>query len=598
MLNSPPMAPSWANLPASPLPPREEWERIQEEIRRRAEDAQLQEERELYESSLYEFLRAAWRYVDPANWQDGWAIEAMAEHLEAVVSGDLRKLWINIPPRCSKSSLVSVAFPAFVWAQEHVSPTSGPGVPLLHCSYGMRLARRDSVKCRRLINSPWYQRLWGHRVILTGDQNAKDRFGNTANGERLITAVTSGTTGEGGNIICCDDMNDALEANSEAMIETTNDFWDNTLSTRHNDPKNGAFVGVQQRLSQGDLTGHIIEGPDGDEWTLLMLPMRYEWQRHTYTSIGWNDPRGLDDDGQPLVLVDETTGERIPRDGAALRLLTDEREGELLWPERFGEPEVKSLERRLGPYGAAGQLQQRPAPKGGGIIRRDWWLNWEEEAFPPFDFIIGYLDTAYTEKTENDYSALTVWGVFTQDTVARPNRVLDAAGRPVYQDRDYGRPAPKVMLMHAWQDRLPLHELVEKTAKTCKRMRVDRLYIENKAAGISVSQEIRRLYAHEDWVVFLSDPKSMDKMSRLYSVQHLFAEGIVYCPDRSWADTVITQCEQFPRGQHDDLVDTVSGAMKELRTLGLLTRAPERQAEIEEAKRLTKAPTPLYPSAR
>jgi hypothetical protein len=144
----------------------------------------LEIERVECESSLYTFVQKAWRYVDPSPFVHGWPLEAMCEHLEAVVDGDIRKLLINIPPRCGKSSIVSVCFPAWVWTQREDTPTSGPQVPLLHASYAMSLAMRDSVKTRRLIESPWYQRLWGERFHLVGDQNTKGRFQNDKRGER------------------------------------------------------------------------------------------------------------------------------------------------------------------------------------------------------------------------------------------------------------------------------------------------------------------------------------------------------------------------------------------------------------------------------
>jgi predicted phage terminase large subunit-like protein len=153
------------------------------------------------------------------------------------------------------------------------------------------------------------------------------------------------------------------------------------------------------------------------------------------------------------------------------------------------------------------------------------------------------------------------------------------------------------MLMQAWAERLELHDLVEKVASTCRRMRVDKLIIENKAAGHSVAQELRRLFGHEDWGVQLLDPKGQDKLARLYSVQHLFAEGMVYSPDRSWADQVISQVGTFPKGKHDDLVDTVSQAIRHMRDLGLLTRGPEWTASIEEGMvHRGAAPAPLYPA--
>ena len=515
------------------------------------------------EDSLYTFLEYAWRWIDPSPFVPGWPMEAICEHLQAVVDGDIRKLVINIPPRMGKSTICSVAFPAWVWAQRYDSPTSGPSVPLLHASYALSLAIRDSVKCRRLIESPWYRSLWGDRFKLTGDQNTKGRFQNDRRGERLITAVDARVTGEGGNIIVVDDPNAANEVLSEATIEATTEWWDGTMSTRLNDIKNGAFVVIQQRLGEQDLTGHILETDTG--WTHLCLPMKYESDRSFVTSIGWEDPR--------------------------------KEEGELLWPDRFDEAQVADLAKRLGPWKAAGQLQQRPEPKGGGIIKREWWVNWEEPAYPLMDFVVASLDTAFTVKQENDFSALTVWGVFSGDTVAQTSKhVLRDGGRvSVEESRSYSQQHARVMLMNAWQERLELHDLVKKVADTCKAMKVDRLLIEDKAAGHSVAQELRRLFGYENFTVLLINPGAFDKMARLYSVQHLFAEGMVYAPDKQWADMVMTQCGTFPKARHDDLVDTVSMALRHMRDLGLLIRGDEHTAEVQESMRhMGKPPPSLY----
>lgn len=515
------------------------------------------------EESFYFFMRQAWRYIDPSPWVDGWPIEAIAEHLQAVIDGEIRRLLINLPPRMGKSSFCSVGLPAWTWTQPTLSPTSGPQVKFLHASYAEALSLRDSVKCRRLIESPWYQERWGQRFALNLDQNTKRRFGNDKNGERLITSIGGGTTGEGGNIIVVDDPNAANEAFSEATIQTTIDWWDQTMSTRLNDPKTGAYIIIQQRLAEDDLSGHVLSKNTG-EWTHLCLPMRLERDRAFVTNIGWEDPR--------------------------------KEEGELLWPERFDDESVKSLEKSLGPFGAAGQLQQRPEPAGGGVIKREWWLAWEDPHFPPMDFVLGVVDTAYTTDTMNDASAMTVWGVFSSDLINQSTRILDASGRPSYVNRAEVESAPKVMLMFAWSERVELHDLVRKIAKTCKDFRVDKVIIENKAAGISVAQEIRRLYASEDFAVQLCDPKSQDKLSRLYSVQHLFAEGLVYAPDRAWAELVFKQVGQFPRGKHDDLVDTVSMALRHMRDIGVLTRSEERVREIEAQRTYPgDRAAPLYP---
>lgn len=514
---------------------------------------------------LYTFLRYAWRYIDPSPFVDGLPIEAVAEHLEAVVDGDIKRLIINIPPRMGKSSITSVAFPAWTWIQTESTPTSGPGVQFLHASYAQSLALRDSVKCRRLIESPFYQGFWGDKFKLTGDQNTKTRFDNNRGGSRLSTSVGSALTGEGGAIIVVDDPNAAQEAFSEATIEATKEWWDSALSTRLNDPKTGAFVVIQQRLSEEDLTGHILSKDIG-EWTHLCLPMRYERERSFHTSIGWQDWR--------------------------------KEEGELLWPDRFGDREVTLLEKQLGPWAAAGQLQQRPEPKGGGIIKRDWWQLWENENFPPIEYMVAALDTAYTTKTENDLSAMSVWGVFSGgDNKAIATRVATKDGMVTVSEvkRTYTEEHPRAILMFAWQERLELHELVLKVQETMKRFKVDKLLIENKAAGHSVAQELRRLYGGEEFAVQLVDPKSQDKLARLYSIQHLFAEGLIYAPDRSWADMVITQTGTFPKAKHDDLVDTVSMALRHLRETGMIIRGAEWTQDIENKMQFTGAePPPLY----
>jgi predicted phage terminase large subunit-like protein len=346
-------------------------------------------------------------------------------------------------------------------------------------------------------------------------------------------------------VIVIDDPHNAVEMESELIRQGTVDWFDNSLSTRLNNARTGAIILVMQRLHEDDLTGHILASGDSS-WVHLMLPMRYEPERATIlypNAIGWSDPRTQD--------------------------------GELLTPERYDEISVDRLEKQLGPFGAAGQLQQRPEPKGGGILKREWWQDWDKETYPEVEFVIAAVDTAYTTKEENDFSAMTVWGVY-------------------HDDND----VPKLMLMNAWKARHELHDLVERIATTARKFKVDHLLIENKASGISVAQEIRRLYEYEDFSVQLIDPKGADKVARAYSIQHIFAEGIVYAPQAfSWADMVITDCSSFPKGKHDDIVDTVTMALRYLRNTGMITRGAERTAETAESMRFkgNAGDKPLYP---
>lgn len=265
-----------------------------------------------------------------------------------------------------KSLAVAVFWPAWEWIDH-------PERRWLFAAYAESLSLRDSIKCRRLIESPWYQKRWGDRFAMADDQNAKGRFENDKTGYRLATSVGGAATGEGGDRVVVDDPHNVKEAPSAAMRESVLAWWDQVMSTRLNDPKTGAKVIVMQRLHEADLSGHVL-AQGGYEH--LCLPAEYEGPK-MFTAIGWSDPRV-----EP---------------------------GELLWPERFGAQELAEMKRALGSYGAAGQLQQRPSPAEGGIFRRDWWRFYDA---PPalFDELIQSWDMTFKRADDNDFVAGQVWG--------------------------------------------------------------------------------------------------------------------------------------------------------------------------------------------
>ena len=289
------------------------------------------------------------------------------------------------------------------------------------------------------------------------------------------------------------------------------------VATRLNNPQNSAIVVVMQRLHEEDVSGKILSDSAEGEWVHYCVPMEYDTQRHCSTVLGWNDPRGCDDDGEPLLI------DGRPRDDEAAAIL-EEREGALMWPERFGPTEIAALKSSLGPYMSSGRLQQSPQPKGGELFRREWWQLWDKNAngnqYPATSYRVASLDGAFTADEANDPSAMTVFGVFKHPTLNAQRIILMDAWRrhlPLH-----GNPTPRlpdeipqagdteeiVRRRHAKYRQRVGNEwgLVEQVRATCLKFDVDVLLIEKAASGISVAQEFQRLYATDGIAVHLIPP--------------------------------------------------------------------------------------------
>ena len=462
---------------------------------------------------LGEFVRQAFVVIEPSTpFVPSWHIDAIIEHLEAISFGRIRNLLINVPPRHMKSLLVSVLWPAWEWIR-------WPERRFLYSSYAAQLSIRDSVKCRRLIESPWYQERWGDRFALTGDQNTKGRFENNRSGYRLSTSVGGAATGEGGDRVVCDDPHNVQEAESDSVRKATLDWWDVVMSTRVNDPRSAAKVVVMQRCHQLDLSGHLLEQGG---WEHLRLPAEYE-KPGCSTSIGWSDPRAEQD--------------------------------ELLWPERFGPEELESLKRSLGSYAAAGQLQQRPSPAGGGIFKRHWFRYFQPRGMnlPPVvvslpdgtqmsiiaieapyqvNETIQSWDCAFKDLDTSDYVVGQVWGRLGS---------MFFLGDQVRARMDC--PAT----VHA------VRQLTAKWPGTIAKL------IEDKANGSAVIQ----MLAREIPGLLPVNPEG-GKVARAAAVSPLIEAGNIYLPHPAWATWVndfIEECAAFPNGAHDDQVDAMTQAL-------------------------------------
>lgn len=598
----------------APLDPRQKLLLLQEldnRIRRAESKERLKEEAE---GRLLPFIRLMWPFVEPARkLVEGWPLDAICEHLEAVTAGEITRLLINVPPGYMKSLVANVFWPAWEWIAE-------PSLRYIAASYSGSLTIRDNTRFRNVITSPLYRDYWGDRFE-AGENVTK--ITNDKTGWKLATSVTGVGTGERGDRFIIDDGNSVRQAESEAVTTATNQWFREVVPTRLNDAVTGVIINIQQRTSELDISGTILDPENGmsSDYVHLMIAQEYDSTRHCVTVIGWEDPRGAD----PVT--------------------RDANDGALAWAERFPRSTVEREKDILGEYAASGQFQQRPVPRGGGIFKREHWkewppLDWPGRAnnatviLPPFSYVVASLDTALSQKQTADYSALTIWGIWRGADASRLlPRIVTNLSADSYRLDDAQR--AKCMLIYAWEKRLRLHGppeeippgmskqewmlparlaerqknwgLVQWTVHDCRRWRVDSLLIEVKANGKDVGDELERLHKAEDWGTIMVDPGAYDKVSRAYALQHLWENGVVYAPlvyaveddtwgYPAWAQKVVDQFTIFPRGKHDDLVDSGMHALKHMRDLGLLVRTDEEDRSLEEELEYSRPGMPLYPA--
>lgn len=448
-------------------------------------------ERELCRRSLAEFAKRAWKVLEPgAELKWGWALDAICMHLEAVTDGRITRLLMNVPPGSMKSLLTGVIWPAWEWG-----PIGKPEMRFIGTAHEEQLAIRDSRRCRDLIKSEWYQSLWP--VQLAADLDGKREFGNVHKGVRQARSFTS-MTGVRGDRIILDDPISAHNANSAAALEDARIAFTETLPTRVNNEKS-AIVVIMQRLSEKDVSGVILDMKL--PYVHLCIPMRFEPSKRCVTEIGWADPRTV--------------------------------EGELMFPERFSEAQVLELEKTLGTYGTAGQLQQRPAPRGGGVIKTEWFQYWT--ALPALEFRFITVDTAQKTGQQNDYSVLQCWG-------------RTATGKAIKLDRIRGKwEAPELLtqarafwLKHLHDER-PL----------AQRATLRGMYVEDKVSGTGLIQTLRR-----EGMPVIPVQRNKDKITRAYDAAPFIESGNVILPqDVPWLSEFLAEVQEFPAGAHDDQLD-------------------------------------------
>lgn len=443
-----------------------------------------------------EFVRRGWHQVDPAPLRWSWHLDAVCEHLEAVTRREIRDLVINIPPGCSKSLLASVLWPAWMWSLD-------PSRRFIVASYAERVVLRDARKHRKLVDGDWYQARWP-AVKIPRDRTASTAvsiFNTSQEGMRFSTTIPGGdVTGQHCHDALVDDPINphAAEAASGVGLDAVLDWWRGVMPTRFLDHATSTRTLIMQRVHERDLTTEFVRAGA----TVLCLPMQFE-QAHP---LRWRcDPRT--------------------------------EEGELLCPARIPAAEVERIATIMGPTRAAAQLQQRPAPATGNIIKLAWLRYWVE--LPRGGTYALSIDCAFKDTQASSFVVIQVW------YVVGANHYL------IEEDRD--RRAFVETLKH-------ILEVSGRYPEALLKL------IEDKANGSAIINVLK------DKIPGLVpvNPGADSKEARLRATEPLWAAGNVWLPHPTearypdgrvgapWVPECVTEITTFPGSAANDRVDAAS----------------------------------------
>jgi predicted phage terminase large subunit-like protein len=487
--------------------------RIEAEINRRTLDRERLERDQSIAAvrgrceTLVGFVREAWHVLEPnARFVHNWHIDAICQHLEAVTDGRINRLLINVPPGSMKSLLVSVFWQAWEWG-----PRGKPALRYLATAFNEIPVKRDTRKTRDLMLSEWYRKHWPE-VVLT--RTAELSFANKATGNREGIAFGS-LTSQRGDRLLIDDPHSVDTADSDDVRAATIRKFREGAINRLNDQEKSAIVVIMQRLHEDDVSGTILKLNMG--YVHVMLPQEFEIERRCETLIGFRDPRLAD--------------------------------GDLLDPIRMPRGTVDKLKRDTTAYAYAGQYQQRPAPREGGIFKRHWF-----EVIPAMPAGVRRVrgwDLAASESKTAAYTAGVL--LAEKDNVYYVEHVARERGGPAEIER-----------------------LIKNTAITdTKKVRISIPQDPGQAAKTQVLAYAKLLVGFD--CRFSIEGKG-SKEERALPVSAQAAVGNVKIVKGDWNDAFFEEICGFPTGTYKDQVDALSRAFSELLSDN---SKPTRQVQID-----------------
>jgi len=446
------------------------------------------------------FVRAIW-----PEFITGSHHELVAQKLERVASGELKRLIVNMPPRHTKSEFASFLFPAWMIGKN-------PSMKIIQATHTTELAVGFGRKIKNLLEREDYRAIFPE-AKLSMDSKASGRWDTDRGGMYYAVGVGSNLAGRGGDLIVIDDPHSEQTAMSAHGFD---DAWDwYTGGPRQRLQPGAAIVVVMTRWSDKDLTGQLLRAQgmdkDADQWEVVELPAI------------------------------------MPS-------------GKACWPQYWSLKDLEAVKASIPVAKWNAQYQQNPTGDETAILKREWWKVWEKDKVPNLEYVIQSYDTAFSKKETADYSAITTWGVFYPEEGGTPNLIL--------LDSQKGR----------WD----FPELKEVAYDLYKFWDPETVIIEAKATGLPLTHELRNMGIP---VVNFTPSRGNDKLSRVNSIAPLFESGMIWAPQKKWAEELIEECASFPNGAYDDLVDSTTQALMRYRQ-GNFVQLPSDHWETLEPLRI------------
>ena len=462
--------------------------------------AQLERNEACQENFLH-FVRRMW-----PDFITGRHHKIIAEKLERVAKGELKRLIINMAPRHTKSEFASFLFPAWMMGRN-------PSMKIIQATHTTELAVNFGRKTKNLIDNEEYKEVFPD-VKLAADSKASGRWDTSSGGMYYAVGVGSNLAGRGGDLVVIDDPHSEQTAMSAKGFD---DAWDwYTGGPRQRLQPGGSIVLVQTRWSEKDMTGQLIRAmakdPLADQWEIVELPAIFE-------------------DGKPC------------------------------WPEFWSLEDLTAVRASIPPSKWNAQYQQNPTGEENAIIPREWWNKWEPEQVPQLQYVIQSYDTAFSKRETSDFSAITTWGVF----------------YPVEGE------GPNLILLDSKKGRWDFPELKEIALERYGFWEPDSVIVEAKASGMPLTQEMRQTGIP---VINFTPSRGNDKVSRVHAVSPLFEAGMVWAPDKSFAEELIEEVAAFPNGEYDDLVDSMTQALMRYRQGNFVQLPSDDWEESDQSARV------------